>query len=266
MKKNKDRIIPPHIDGTNTPDEKKAKLFLQEKANSNWDTTRRRSKYHFDPCMQDPLYDTVTQLGSIVPCWQDNLEQIILESKSVTWNQLANWRTRNEPGKSKSKKDLAAEEHITGRNETLYPTNLSWKIPPILQYVSDLFAVDDCMARIHVQMPSQVFNMHIDQLYSWNITDPDSVSRFQIALTDWEPGHFCSYGNYLYTGWRAGDVTIFDWQNVPHSTANAGRSPRVTLQITGIETEQTREFLRKLKNSKPFVNWINKPYVDWRSI
>ena len=74
--------------------------------------------------------------------------------------------------------------------------------------------------------------------------------RILIQLTDWEPGQFWGYGNYQYHMWSAGDVTTFDWLNVPHCTANAGLVPRVTLQITGIQTEQTKEFLRIL-NSKP---------------
>jgi hypothetical protein len=39
--------------------------------------------------------------------------------------------------------------------------------------------------------------------------------RIQVALTDWEQGHFWSYGNHLHQQWRAGDVTTFDWMNVP---------------------------------------------------
>jgi hypothetical protein len=73
-----------------------------------------------------------------------------------------------------------------------------------------------------------------------------------IALNDWEPGHFFSYGNYMHSGWRAGDVTTFDWQNLPHSTANAGHGPRITLQMTGVVTDNTRNFLRQLRNKSPF--------------
>ena len=66
-------------------------------------------------------------------------------------------------------------------------------------------------------------------------------------MTDWEQGHFWSYGNHIDTQWRAGDVSTFDWQNLPHSTANAGHNPRVTLQLTGVVTEKTTEFLSRLK-------------------
>jgi hypothetical protein len=52
--------------------------------------------------------------------------------------------------------------------------------------------------------------------------------------------------------WAAGEVTTFDWLNVPHCTANAGLSPRVTLQITGIRTKQTEDFLRILNKEPVF--------------
>ena len=77
--------------------------------------------------------------------------------------------------------------------------------------------------------------------------DPIQVVRYVIQLTDWQPGHFWSYGNYMWSGWRAGNVTNNDWINMPHSTANAGHVPRATLQITGIKTAETDKFLEKIK-------------------
>jgi hypothetical protein len=38
-------------------------------------------------------------------------------------------------------------------------------------------------------------------------------------------------------------VHIFDWENVPHATANASRSMRPVLQITGLKTDKTRSLL-----------------------
>ena len=70
--------------------------------------------------------------------------------------------------------------------------------------------------------------------------------RIFIQLTDWQPGQFWEYGNYHWTQWRAGSVTTFDWQNLPHSTANAGFEPRVTLQITGVKTGRTMDYLASL--------------------
>jgi hypothetical protein len=216
---------------------------------SSWDETKKRTRYHYDNKKIDPLYDTVTNLGNFVPCWQEELDKIVKKSKSATW------RTRGQAGKSRPEAELAAEEYDlerAGYAKNYKITNLNWDIPPVLQRISDLFALDDAMTRIHVQVPGQVWNLHLDKLEKWNPDNPDSVLRVQIQLTDWEPGQFWSYGNYHHSMWSAGDVTTFNWQHVPHATANAGLEPRVTLQVTGVQTDRTRDFLRVLRNRSPY--------------
>ncbi len=216
---------------------------------SSWDETKKRSRYHFDPRRMDPLYDTVTYCGSFAPCWHDELGQIIADSRSATW------RTRGNPDKARPEAELAAEEYDLeqqGYGKDYEVTNLNWQIPKVLQSMADLFALNDTMTRIHVQLPGQVWNYHLDKLEKWAPDDPDSVHRYMIQLTDWEPGHYWNYGNHTHQGWSAGDVTTFDWQHVPHATANAGHNPRVTLQITGVATTQTQDFLRKLRTKTPY--------------
>ena len=112
--------------------------------------------------------------------------------------------------------------------------------------------MENSKMRLHVQQPGQVWNLHLDKLEKWHPEDPSKVMRVMIALNDWEPGHFFSYGNYMHSGWHAGDVTTFDWRNLPHATANAGHAPRVTLQLTGVVTDRTRDFLRILRSKSPF--------------
>ena len=216
---------------------------------SSWDETKKRTRYHYDNKKIDPLYDNVTNLGNFVPCWQQDLDNIIKKSKSATW------RTRGQAGNSRPESELAAEEYDlerAGYGKDYEITNLNWSIPPVLQRISNLFELDDAMTRVHVQMPGQVWNLHLDKLEKWNPDNPDSVLRIQIQLTDWEPGQFWSYGNYHHSMWSAGDVTTFNWQHVPHATANAGLEPRVTLQVTGVQTDRTRDFLRILRNRSPY--------------
>jgi hypothetical protein len=213
---------------------------------SSWDETKQRSQYHFDNSRFDPEQDRVIPLGFIEPCWQAELDNIVVESQSATW------RTRGAAGKSRPEEELAAEDYDLereGYGRDYVITNLNWAIPPVLQAIADQFVLEDAMTRIHVQLPGQVWNLHLDKLEKWNPENPDSVLRVQIQLTDWQPGQFWSYGNYCHTLWRAGDVTTFDWQNIPHATANASHYPRVTLQVTGVITPATELFLQQLKNN-----------------
>lgn len=217
---------------------------------SSWDLTKSRSKYHFDNFKIDPEQDRVIRLGHITADWSSELKKIIDTAQPATW------RTRGAVGKARPEEELAAEEYDlerAGYGKDYIITHLNWEVPEVLLNISNLFGLEDCMNRIHVQRPGEVWNLHLDKLEKWCPHNPDSVIRLQLQLTDWEPGHFWSYGNYLHQGWRAGDLTTFDWQNIPHSTANAGLNPRVTFQMTGVITEQTRTFLHRLSQVNSFI-------------
>lgn len=210
----------------------------------SWEMTKPRSNYHFRNDYFDPDVDKIIYLGKLkLEIDEADIEKIIEGSRSATW------RTRSAEGKTRPEEELAAEDHDLekfGYGRDYKITHLNWLIPEKLKKVSDMFALDDCMQRIHVQKPGEVWNLHLDKLEKWNPDSPNSVMRIQIALTDWQPGQFWSYGNYLHSMWKVGDVTTFDWINLPHSTANAGHHPRITLQLTGVITDLTNNFLNKL--------------------
>jgi len=211
---------------------------------SSWDESKKKSKYHFDNFKNDSQVDKVIRLGRITADYTDDVKQAVANAKPATW------RTRGKVGKTRPEEELSSEDYDLekfGYGKDYQITHLNWQITPNLKKITELFALDDCMERIHVQKPGEVWNLHLDKLEKWAPDAPWTVMRVQVALTDWEQGHFWSYGNYLHQQWRAGDVTTFDWQNMPHSTANAGHNPRVTFQLTGIITERTTEFINRLK-------------------
>lgn len=222
---------------------------------SSYEQTKLKSKYHFNTNKLDYRYDTIVYLGKFIGDWQNQIEHIIKTSKPATWE------TRGYKGEGKfiPQPELEKEEYDlirVGIDPKTIITHLNWGIPAIFKKMSDCFMLDDCMERIHVQMPGEVWNLHIDKLQKWNPNNPNSVIRIMIQLTDWQPGQFWEYGNYHHHGWKAGEVTTFDWQNVPHCTANAGYHPRVTLQLTGIRTTQTEIFLQRLKENPIEINTL----------
>lgn len=212
---------------------------------SNWEILRQRSKYHFDNFFYDSQFDNVIKIGHINPFWDGYIETIVNESKAVTW------RTRGRQNDPLKRQDQEYDQEdydleTQGYGKDFVVTNLNYNVPDIFLPLVNQFSLDKTMARIHVQMPGQVWNLHLDKLEKWMPEDPSKVVRYFVQLTDWQQGHFWSYGNFNYAGWRSGDITTFDWFNVPHSTANAGHNPRVTLQITGVKTKDTEEFLQSL--------------------
>lgn len=212
---------------------------------SSWDYTKSHSTYHFDPTYPDQERDVLTYLGHLPVTWAKDLPGITEQSRPATWET----RGYKGEGVPPPREDLIAEEYDiqrVGADPKMIITNLTWAIPESLQAISRGFALDDCMERIHVQWPGQVWNLHIDKLQKWLPEDPGKIMRIFIQLTDWQPGQFWEYGNYHWRQWRAGDVSTFDWANMPHSTANAGHHPRVTFQLTGIRTDRTLDYLANL--------------------
>lgn len=212
---------------------------------SSWDYTKERSTYHFDSTKKDTADKVLIHLGHIVPTWSTDINDIIINSTPATWE------TRGYKGEGAAipRPDLVEEEYDlerVGADPKMIITHLNWRIPESLKKISEQFGLDDCMERIHIQRPGEVWNLHIDKLQKWCPDDPSRVGRYFIQLTDWQPGQFWEYGNYHWNQWKAGDVSTFDWQNIPHSTANAGHYPRVTFQLTGVITDKTKEFLNTI--------------------
>lgn len=207
---------------------------------SNWEKTAPRNNYHYDSFRNDPAYDAMRYIGKFTGDWTTALERTIEKSNEITW------RTRNPIDSPNGSEDIEAEELDlinTGASPDLVLTNLDYAIEPIFQRMTDALHLlpgddRDVQRRVHVQMPGQVWNLHVDKLEKWNKAEPTSVYRFMIMLNDWEPGHFIQYGNFVHTQYRAGEIYSFDWFNSPHCTANAGRVPRSTLLVTGVATPE----------------------------
>ena len=216
---------------------------------SSWKLTKQHSGYHFDNFKFDPDQDKVTTLGNIDPFWKEELDTTIELARPKTW------RTRGKEGNERPDEEYDQEDYDLeqfGYGKDHVVSDLTWEVPSTFDKIAVWFGMDNCKMRLHVQRPGQVWNLHLDKLEKWNPEDPSKVMRIMIALNDWEPGHFFSYGNYMHSGWHAGDVTTFDWRNLPHATANAGHGPRITLQMTGVVTDQTQNFLRILRSRSPF--------------
>lgn len=213
---------------------------------SSWDRTRAQSHYHFDSRRQDLYHDVIVPLGRIEPTWLADLPTIIDTARPATW---ANRGYKGE-GVEVPPEDLAAEEYDierVGADPHAVITHLNWRIPASLQAITHSFVLEDAMSRIHVQRPGELWHRHIDKLQKWSPADPSRVLRVFIQLTDWQPGQFWEYGNFHWNQWLAGDVSTFDWANMPHCTANAGHHPRVTYQITGVRTAATEQFLQSIR-------------------
>ena len=205
---------------------------------SNWEIQKAKSSYHFDNTRNDSEYDTVIRLGSFIGDWKKEVDDAIFSARPATWRDRSKSKRPN--------KLVDAEEYDleqAGANPKMIFSHLEYNLAPIFQKIVDTIGLANDESRVHVQWPGQVFIKHIDKLEKVNPEDPTKVMRVMVMLTDWDQGHFNQYGNFTYQGWKAGEIHTFDWKNVPHSSANAGLTPRVSLLTTGIITDKTKEFL-----------------------
>ena len=207
---------------------------------SNWEQGKQRSNYHFDKWKMDA--DAVEHLGKFAGEWQNEIDAILNDAKPLTWGN-------RRQGTGRIDGDAEAEEYDlikAGANPdtTIYRGLKDFTKCPTLQRMTDFFALEPVYSKLHIQFTGEVLNMHIDKLHDID-DDYEKIVRIMVMLEDWEPGQFLMYGNQQFDRWRAGDIHKFDWQNLPHGTANASNIPRPMLVITGVMTDTTRNLLNK---------------------
>lgn len=207
---------------------------------SNWEEGKARSNYHFNKWKRDT--NSVEHLGKFHGDWKTELDSIINDAKPLTWGNRREGTGRIDGDAKSEEYDLinAGADPDT----IIYRGLKDFTKCPILQRMTDFFNMDPVYSKLHIQFTGEVLNMHIDKLHD---IDPDyeKIVRIMVMLQDWEPGQFLMYGNQQFDGWTAGDIHKFDWQNLPHGTANASNIPRPMLVITGVKSEQTKEILSK---------------------
>lgn len=216
----------------------------QDEYSSSWQWCVDHSRYHFNNFKIDQPGEWFQVLGRFEGNWAD--EVALAQGKPITWATRKFYNNDDDtvsPMLEQEENDL----RNTGAPVDLKLTDAVFDISacPTLTRMSEYFAIEDAKIRMHYQQPGQMFNLHIDKLQERCPDDPERVIRMSIMLTDWEPGQFYLYGTTTYSHWRAGDVHIFDWANVPHATANASRSMRPVLQVTGLKTDRTRQLLEQ---------------------
>lgn len=216
---------------------------------SNWDYIKSEfSNYHFDKWKVEQEGEWWHQVGrfELPETITSMIPDIIEESKKVGWFDVT---STYHPGFPGGKSPLLAQEDydretsgIKGEFTQVVPEPAIADTP--IQQLGTYWKMKRLRTRIHVQMPGQMFGMHVDKLWHRYPADPAKLIRFVVFLQDYEPGQIMIYGNSVLTQWRAGEVHCFDTLNIPHATANISRTPRTAMILTGVRTEETDELLR----------------------
>jgi hypothetical protein len=223
--------------------------------------------YHHDSKQFDPRYDQAHVLGRFEGDWESEVQQLLEESKTFTFNSRGTQGPvhyhPSRPFTNERQGDHEQEEYEffekVGFGEGYYDYEIIDKSSPIqcptlMKIVNSFGFADPWQCTVHIQKTGQVFPWHFDIFQNRegyeSVPDRRDIMRVQVMLRDWVPGQWFGYGTGTYTGWKAGEFHTFDLDHTPHYTANASYEPRINLMITGVRTEQTFKFLKEAMNSK----------------
>jgi len=228
---------------------------------SRWDYMADKVGHPRRPILdQEPTPFQIT--GRFVGNWEAELQYLLEATKSgEAYNFLAK-KTKDDSAagyKTKAlnefdmdKMDLTKEYEFVKKIRTPELEEHREHIPTIWKMVDWFGFTGEIVANIHVQQPGHVFPFHFDNLITVRgkkaILDDGEAERYgrvEVMLRDWEYGHIWGVGNTYWTNWHKGEIMYHPWHNVPHGTANAGRYPRINLQVTGTMTPELEDKLNK---------------------
>lgn len=118
------------------------------------------------------------------------------------------------------------------------------------------------LARYHVQFPGEVTAWHTDifspshefldskfQDHSDHAVGQDkNIRRVMIALQDWSRGQMLMFGMTPWVDWQAGDVIYWNF-GTPHGAANMGYQPRISVSMTGLQTDHFRNICESARHN-----------------
>lgn len=222
---------------------------------NRWDYSKAKSSYHFDPTVKEdanPPFKIVGRIeGDLAGVYRDCLKCAQPEPNGFLNRLKVKHGWEDKPFTQAL--DQAELEFLQLDPNHVFFYNLKATGTALYQQIVAALKFRRSGGNFHIQRPGGLFPYHIDELPGlkdnqadhWLDRDPKWAARLEIQVFDWQPGHVWAYGNTYWKQWRAGDIAWHDWRSTPHGTANIGRTDRVTLQISGLCSDETLEILEK---------------------
>lgn len=223
------------------------------------------SRYHFTD--KEDISSLDTSCPAVIPLTRLNITDIpnIDLTQPATFAKRAS--TRKNANNEMEEYDFRQWGYDIDGGYTILNRKAKPELPTSLQSQIDKFGFKDPHVRFDVQMPGQCFYWHIDafggilgnerkgefsrgdfEKHSAADLDQRKIMRIVIFLEDQKLGHHWQQGN-LFLQYKKGDCVAWPWRDVPHGTANYGHEPRPTVNVTGIVTDKTYEYLNELAHT-----------------
>ena len=217
---------------------KKESLFEYRKSLKDW---------HYNPSIKSVDY---TYVGRFI-----GIEKYI---NIIEWPEMTSGESFPVEGKKVDKFSFPELQKQDNKRwgytpESTRKYHLFDNIPNKFLEIGELTGLSDYSVSLLKQPPGATNPWHYDTHFALgqktNSTEEyleKNSRRYLIMLEDWHWGHFIQIGNNVLSQWKAGD--IFTWPfGMWHTSANAGIEPKLTMQVTGLITENS---LHKLSTFK----------------
>ena len=213
---------------------------------SNFEAYREENKdnWHFDPSVKSNDYEYLGKLNvdfnPLLELMKDdkNFKEFRIVEKIEGHDKL---NSRIEEFRK-----WGFSEHNT---KSLQMTDKDF--PEIFKPYKEFSGLNFCNVVALKQYPGQFLPWHIDTLVGirkeYDLADDVQVIRYSLVLEDWKWGHYFLAGNSILHQWKQGDI-IELLPNMHHTTCNSGMDPKLTMTVTGVLTEKSKE----IKKSKKF--------------
>jgi hypothetical protein len=130
----------------------------------------------------------------------------------------------------------------------------------VWEKIGNQFGLGNPLIRFHIQFPGDITIWHTDIFAPHHNLLPSDVAlteetvgqdlglrRILIALEDWDWGQCFMFGAQTWSQWHAGDAIFWKF-GTPHCAANMGFTPRISISVTGQETEQFKKIINESTN------------------
>ena len=214
----------------------------KSKFKKNWHFNR------FKKTKKDYIY-----IGNIKTDYKQILKKISIIEKEAKPKFAVNFDKKLK----KAKLDLrvkAFKDWGYKKLQTEYIQIFSDDYPKFFEKFLKISNLDMATSSLIKQYPGNIIPWHYDthvtfreKIKKENINEK-KIIRYMIFISDWDWGHYFCVGNSVVHQWKAGD--IITWKpHIHHCGSNAGMSPKITLNITGI-TNKNSIHLNKRKEFK----------------
>ena len=221
-----------------------------EYGKSRWDYEKQRGlergRYHYDWKQKDNIDEVLHFHGNV----DMDCDYFINTYGDKALDNAVHWATRNKSVGGNYAIDQEVYDIVRSGGDPegkIYGRANMFTDPKAIALAEGLFGIYDYELKLHSQVCGQLLHMHMDnfaaridrknslQEMDYDV-DPTLVHRFVVFLNDWSMGQIWMQGTATHTHWKAGDVISWEWQDIPHGTANMGWDTRYILQFTGRTT------------------------------